>query len=455
MIYRIFAEKDTFITNSQVRRVQKTGSNCGGSETLDVYKISGISGAIGVVGTASLARILLYFNLGEISSLMSSGMLQSNSALYYLKLNHATTDKTLPSSFDVDIVAVSQSWDEGRGLDVDTFLDSGYCNWIKAKSNSYWTVPGGDFVTTNSASYHFDTGYENIELDITNLVNSWLSGTVVNNGLMIKLTSSLESSADYTDYYIKRFYGRTSNFKDRRPYLEIRSADALRDDRDNFYWNRTGSLFLYNRVGGQLQNLSIGSNSLIVRIADASGTLLSVTASYTGRTGVYSASFALPTGSYSGSVFYDRWGSGSFAFMTSSFMLKNVTGLDSVQQKLYNSIIKNLKNEYDVSEQPRLNVLFRTRDVNVSFISSASLSLEKKILEKCYFGVENDSTRERVVQFGTGAVEFTKLSYDENGNYFTLFMNNFHPGNVYRILFLIDEDGQRQIVDCNHKFKVV
>lgn len=455
MIYRIFPLKDTFITNAQRNRVQQTGSNFGASEALDLFKVAGTSGAVGVAGSGSLARILMQFDLRSVAALTASGYAPANGISYKLKLRHSTTHFELPSSYDVTVHPISAEWDEGRGLDVDQFYDKGCANWVKPKQSATWLSAGGDFLNTITSSFHFDDGFEDLEVDVTDIVNAWLTGGLANNGFLLKLTSSIESDLEFNDYYIKRFYSRTSNFKDRRPYLEARWNDFLRDDRANMVWNRAGSLFLYNKVNGQLTDLPVGQNELIVTIADASGSLLTLTGSHAGVVGVYSASFTLPSGSYSGSVFYDMWGSGSFSFMTGTFTLATETATQSNENERYRSVVKNLKNEYDSSDVVRLNVLFTARNYRPANYLTGSNFNRPEILFKTYYAIENDSTRERVVSFGTGSDQNTRLSYDEKGNYFKFHMSNLHAGNVYRILFLVDNDGVQQVIDSDHKFKIV
>lgn len=453
MIHRIFPQKDTFITNVQKSRVQQTGSNFGAAESLDLFKIAGVSGTIGVAGTSSLSRILMKFDLSTVSALTASGMAPTSGIQYFLKLRHVTTAETLPASFDVTVHRLSADWDEGRGLDVESYLDKGYANWVKPKSNSTW-ASGSDYSDAVTSSYHFDDGYENLDVDVTSIVNSWLVSGSANNGFLIKLTGSVESNDDYNDYYIKRFYSRTSNFNDRRPYLEARWNDAVMDDRINLVYSRTGSLFMYNLVNGQLTDLSIGTNSLRVSIADASGTLLTLTGSHVGKTGIYSASFALPTGSYSGSLFYDKWGSGSYAFLTGTFSINNETPIRTMSPVRYTAVIRNLNNDYDPADNVRLDVFFRKKTNTQTVVLTASLGSKPEIVYKGYYAVENESTRERVIEFGTGSLETTRLSYDENGNYFNLRMGNLHAGNVYRILFLVHDRGQQQLVDEGFKFKI-
>ena len=62
---------------------------------------------------------------------------------------------------------------------------------------------------------------------------------------------------------------------------------------------------------------------------------------------------------------------------------------------------------------------------------------------------------EIIIPFGTGSIETTRLSYDKNGNYFDFNMNSLAPRNVYRIVFLFDNNGQKQLIDEGFKFKLV
>lgn len=451
MLYRIFPSKDTAITNSQVDRVMMTGSNVGASEILDLFKRAGISGTIGVASTSSLSRILMQFDLADFTSFTGSyGAFSSVS--YYLKLKHATTRETLPASFDIDIYPLTVPWDEGKGIDTDEFLDSGYANWVKPRADLTWTS-GSSFSTAYSASYHFDTGYEDIDVDVSSIVRAWLDGSIQNYGAVIKLTSSIESNSVYSDYYLKSFYGRTSNFNDRRPYLEARYNDVVSDDRKTMTWSQSGTLYMYNKVNGQFTNLPYSQFS--VAIADSSGTLFYVTGSYTGTPGIYSASLALVSASYSGSVFYDRWSASGNSYMTGTFYLSDSSPQYDNTQKFLSVNIKNLKDEYETNEIVRLNVFMRTKEYNPAIVLSSSLETRPFIAKKCYYAIENDSTRERVIQFGTGSLEHTRLSYDSGGNYLLFPMKNLNVGNVYRILLMVVEDGQRQIYDNGFKFKVV
>jgi hypothetical protein len=93
----------------------------------------------------------------------------------------------------------------------------GFANWVKRTSTAFWVTPGGDFLPLRRPRHTFDTGAEDLEVDVTAIVNGWLSGTIANNGLGVMMTASIESDSLYVDYYQKKFYSRQTDFEDRVP----------------------------------------------------------------------------------------------------------------------------------------------------------------------------------------------------------------------------------------------
>lgn len=454
MIYRIYPTKDTVITNDlRWGGVRATGSNLGRSEELAVFKRPGVSGAVGALATASLGRVLLQFDLSAYADLTSSGDIPASGATYRLRLAHKTSAETLPAGFDMEVVPVTTPWDEGRGHDVVDLLDHGAANWERPTETSYWTQPGGDYLTDPTASVHFDSGEEDIDLDVTSLVEGWLDGSYPNNGLMVKLDSLGESSLDFRNLFAKKFYSRHTSWEDRAPYLEVRVDDFQGDDRANMVWGRPGFLHLYNVVGGALVDLPPGE--VVVSISDASGVLTHATASRGATPGIYSASIVLPSGSYSGSIFYDQWRVDGLSLTTGSFVFRSAGPLTALPQSTLTARVRNLRTEYQPEDVVRFEVLFRRRPGTLPVRQTASISPTIHICERAYYAIENDATRERVVPFGTGSLQHTRLSYDANGNYFRFFMRNLHSGNVYRIILLVDENGRKEIIDPGLKFKVI
>jgi hypothetical protein len=452
VIYRIFPSKDTFITSARRYNVPQTGSNFGSCEIMHVFKQTAVTSSL----SSSIARILTQFDLSSVPSVTASFMARS-AVSYRLRLMDAQHDKTLPSSFDIEVQAVSQDWDEGIGFDVDYFSDKGFANWDKRKSNAFWSVPGASGSGPIVAA-HFDSGHENLDVDVTPIVKAWMTGGLPNYGFLVKLSSSLES--DSSDYYTKMFHARETSFGDKRPHLEASWDDSIRDDRNNFVFDHTCSLYLYNVVRGAPEDIPnpcviCGPVSLTVRIADASGTIMTVTGSYTGATGIYSASFSLPSGSYSGSTFNDIWFSGSHVFMTGTFVPAGCFAVTNDRQRAYFLNVTNLKDEYQSDEVPRFDVFMRNRDYNLAVLHTASSEPRGLVATVAYYRIDNDRTDAIVVPFGTGSVETTRLSYDDRGNFFDFHMGSLPTGNLYRIVFLIESGGRRQLIDNGFKFRTV
>lgn len=136
-----------------------------------------------------------------------------------------------------------------------------------------------------------------------------------------------------------------------------------------------------------------------------------------------------------------------------------------------------LKPVYYSNENPTLHVYVRPRNFNPAIQASASytvgflsggyatsgsirLSSEvaSSVLTNAYYRVVDDRTDEVVVPFGTGAVPFTKLSYNDEGDYFKLYMQNFATGSILRIDFMYEApsgSGNWTVVrDDNNKFRV-
>jgi hypothetical protein len=455
MIFRIYPSKDTTITNDVdcQRPVRATGSNLGGSEELVLFKRAPNIGASPNLSGSSLARTLLSFDMSRFSSFTGSMEFPSIGSSFFLRLHHKTTACTQPSSFTVSVHPITAGWDEGRGMD-PLFKDRGFCNWERRTSVEGWSTLGGDFDASRRIDYHFDTGFEDLEVDITSIVEGWLDGTIENHGLLLCMSSSIESDLNTQDYYQKKFYSRQSPSFELRPNIEVRFNDSISDDRSNMSWGRSGSLFMYNVVDGELIDFD-GFGPTLVTISDSSSSLITVPAGPAGPAGMFSASFSLPTGSYSGSIFYDSWGSGSFSFGTGSFSFRSSPPQFHLEHRPLVARVSNLLPEYVSEDAPTMNVKFRTVSGREPVFQTSSLDRPSFIAARAYYAIENDSTRRRVINFGTGSLQETRLSYGRDGNSFKLFMSNLSPGEAYRIVFLVVDQGRQQVIDGGFKFRVV
>ena len=115
----------------------------------------------------------------------------SGSVSFYLRLFNAEHPFTLPQDFNLIVAPVSRSWNEGSGLDMDEYKDLGQANWGLSARSTAWTSQGGDYLTASNYNVHFAQGYEDISLDVSEIVERWLTGgnEFTNYGFGIHLTA--------------------------------------------------------------------------------------------------------------------------------------------------------------------------------------------------------------------------------------------------------------------------
>jgi len=331
-IKRYSPTADTTITNAYKSNLSTrgTGSNMGASDVLEVFSIFAQESS----GSSELSRVLIQFPVsgtttGEIKADRTAGTIPaSGSVRFYLKMFNAKHGLTLPRDMTLNVQAVSQSWAQGTGLDMENYTDIGVANWVSgnlsgsvgapASGLGGWDgawgtssmdqttgyVPGG---TYHTAAYSagsdgmpmytetFTTGDEDLEVDVTAAVEEWVAGTYLNYGFGVYLTASQEAysvgdgtnvprnlSGSSDSYYTKKFFSKTSDFFFKRPVLEARWDSSDQDDRGSFYMSSSlatatdnlNTLFLYNYVKGQLKNIpEVGeTGSIMVALYSGSAT---------------------------------------------------------------------------------------------------------------------------------------------------------------------------------------
>ena len=100
---------------------------------------------------------------------------------------------------------------------------------------------------------HFDVGNENINIDITNTFNKFLTGELENYGLCIAYSPLLETTNSEYENYIGLLTDKTNTFFE--PFVETRYSDVVSDDRANFVLNKDNRLYLYCTIGDTLEDL--------------------------------------------------------------------------------------------------------------------------------------------------------------------------------------------------------
>jgi len=482
-IKRYIADADTTITNAFKANLQTRGvsGNMGQSDILEIFSIY----AQATTSSGELERVLIKFPAtGTTADYISYDRSQndipaSGSVSFYLRLFNAKHSQTTPKDFNLIVSAVSRTWDEGLGLDMEDYSDKDAANWITASMDgatpTKWTSAGGDYYTDSSSSFtaSFDTGFEDIELDITPLVEQWVNsagntlGSKSNYGVGIHLKGNEEDALK--SYYTKRFFARGSQFFFKRPYIEARWDSSKKDNRGNFYYSSSlapaadnlNTIYLYNYVRGQLKNIpAIGTGNILVSVYSGSadnstpsgsklvlsigGNVVSpdnfnITGGYV-STGIYSASFAF-TGSTSLTKLFDVWHTASVQYFTGTIAPENLTQTWSGQMynpnQHYVSKITNLKPFYSNSNtNTRLRLYARRKDWSPNIYTVASEDAPIDLVEDAYYKVIRASDGWAAIPYGTGSDNHTRLSYDVSGTYFDLDMSLLKPDNAYIIKFI-------------------
>ncbi len=505
-ILRYTASADNTITNAfEANLVTRgSGSNMGYADSLEVFSIYGQeSGSNGQ--SQELSRILIQFPIDQISTDRTAGTIPaSGSVSFYLKMFNAEHPFTLPQDFNLIVAPVSRSWSEGTGLDMDEYQDLGVSNWMKSDASTLWTSVGGDYLSQDNYNISFPQGYENLEVNVSEVVENWikgLSGGEYNNyGFGIRLTASQEayfSSSVGADsgsliqntvgatqsYYTKKFFARSTEFFFKRPVIEARWNSRTMDDRENFFFSSSrataadnlNTLQLYNYGRRGLNNVpAVGTNNILVSFYSSSngspaGTKLSLqgggsvistgdtnaTGSYV-STGIYSCDIALTAAATPLEEIHDVWHSGGVEYFTGSFFPELMPTYDHAPTFNRITSCKNLKKSYSTQDTARFRFFVRDRNWSPTLYTVATANNPTDIIESASFSVHRVTDNLAVIPYGTGSDLSTYLSYDKEGNFFDLDMSLLEADYMYEIKlsYYNDSIGDWQEQPQTFKFRV-
>ena len=448
-IKRYFSNADTTITNAFKANLTTRGvsGNMGQSDILEVFSIYGQSNP----SSSELSRILVQFPINDVITDRANGLIPASGSIsWFLKLYNVKHGQTLPKDYTMTISAVSSSWDEGYGLDMEEYSDIGYANWNTASSSSSgtssWTSAGGDYHTSPTASYFFSNGTEDLVVDVSSIVEQWVAGTKSNYGFGVKLSSSHEQTAQ--SFYTKKFFARGTEFFFKRPVLEARWNSVRRDNRGYFFASSSlasatdnlNTIYFYNVVRGQFKDIpSVGTGNIYVQVyADPSGSTTiiptpnnPVTGGWV-STGIYSASFALNT---TASEVFDRWFDSTLTtcFHTGAIDIYDLDSQDYNPTNRYVVSCTNLKSIYYPEEQARFRFFTRKKDWSPTIYNVATSFIPSEIIESASYKIVRVSDNLEVIPYGTGSLLYTGLSYDVSGSYFDLDMNLLEAGYSYQM----------------------
>jgi len=515
-ILRYTASADNTITNAFEANLtdRGTGSNMGYADALEVFSIYGQMSSSTMGQSQELSRILIDFDVPTLIADRSAGTLAaSGSVSWYLKMHNARTPFTLPQGFNLVVAPISRSWSEGTGLDMDEYQDAGASNWLSSSTGSPWATVGGDYMTGSNYTVNFPLGYEDMNLDVSDLVEKWISGAdsayTVRSGVGIRLVSTEEAyysgSSGLTtgaagplstsgslihnpngareSYYTKKFFSRSSEFFFKRPVLEARWNSGVFDDRENFYFSSSNApsednlntLVFYNYIRGQLVNPpAVGTNDIFVsfysssnsaptgsklNLAQGGAVVTDLDVNATGgllSTGIYTCNVALTAATTPLTVIHDVWHSGGVEYFTGSFYPEKFPTYDSNPTFTKVTSCRNLKDVYSGAETSRFRFFVRSKDWSPTVYTVATAVNPTEVMPSASYNVRRVIDNYDAIPYGTGSDLCTLLSYDKDGNYFDLDMRLLENGYMYEIKlsYYNDSIGAWQEQPQTFKFRV-
>ena len=208
-IKRYISTKDNTITNAFKSNLatRAESANMGSSDILEVFSIYGQANS----SSLEKMRVLVNFPIDKIyADRQAAKIPASGSVRFRLVLSNAEHGQSTPEKYTVGVAPLLRDWEEGYGMDMESFLDVGGSNWISASSGSSWHSEGSDYRDPNISLYsaipayytkYLEKGVENVDIDITGMVEEWTKSKA---DTMTSATASIVFPAD-----ISRFSGST------------------------------------------------------------------------------------------------------------------------------------------------------------------------------------------------------------------------------------------------------
>ena len=358
------------------------------------------------------SRYLFQVDFGSLQSLISSGsyVINQNTKHTLSLKNTIFGDSNLLTqptgsgmdravSFDLVLFTIPEYWDEGVGVDYvvnpTTLTSSAYdaamgtdvvtskdytysvspSNWYNATTLSGWTTLGVYVNPNVIQTIHFDNGNEDINVDITDYVNSVLTGGTTDYGLGLAFAPSYEElylsnpqSVSFFGKYTQTFY---------EPYVESFFEDTILDDRSNFISGIEQNLYLYVTKGSNFYDLDTAP---LVDVTDSNGNVIAGLGdlqSIKVKKGVYKITFGMTGMICDGRRFYlDVWKNLTIDGMT----VPNVTqkfipnqysslfsiGGSSTDYQRYAVQFYGIKQNEKIDQLEKRKIVVRFRSIDVS-----------------------------------------------------------------------------------------
>ena len=379
--YFLFPEIDTTLYSHPDRSEMNAGSD----EILEIVKERGVTNNI-----LYPSRIILKFKNDDIKSVISDTIGHSNFINTNVNLQlTAAEPKNLLSTLNLELFALSQSWDEGTGRYSNLPTSSNGASW-KFRNNTTVSTP---WLTSSFASG--TTGSVSNASGITKGGGVWYTGSGFTTTQQFLVGDSLDTNFNVTDI-VKKFSASLFN-SSTYPTGIVNNGFLIK--KPNIVEENTSASF------GELQYFSVDTHT------------------------IHPPKLCF------------KWDDSTHDKQSSA----------KQSGELFVSLYRN-KEEYNQNDEAIFRIHVRDKYPTRQFASSSNFLNVGYFTTASYYSVRDDHTEQEIIPFDTS---YTKLSADNDGMFFKLFMKGLQPERYYRILFKhINNDGTK-VYDDKYYFKVV
>ena len=355
-----------------------------------------------LIGTASRynSRVLMKFDTSQIEEQVSAGKIPEN-ARYYLILKTAEV-REIPQEYTLYAYPVSSSWTNGTGRFVNNPIVNDGVSWryrTSANVGTEWDIP------PTTASLEWDDVSE-----------TWIQddGIWGNNVPTATVTSS---------YFSKEGGGTWWD------YNNVECTQSFSFETQDVYMDVTSIFSKWITGSGRFNN-----DGLILKFSNELESSFET---------INSLKFFATD---SNTIYVPRihviWDDQSF-----------VTGsLTEVGENSLNLNVK-MKKFYSQDEKAKIRIYANERFPQRSYTTQSYHMINYHLPSSSYYEIRDAHTDEAILPFNSTG---SKISCDESGNYFNLWMNAFQPERFYRVVIKVERDGGDvvEMFDSNYYFKV-
>ena len=468
-VYRIYPSKANTIASGPF-----VNYNSSQNAVADLFYGGGIQSSVYLQN--SFSRHLMFFDLTELyRKFASKEIMSGNVTSYKLHMTQAVpTEKMLDKEYEFDklqrkiaasydLIAwpIDKAWDEGRGYDLveENYLVkqkgnlqvTGFSNWVSSTSLETWNEPGvyeNPSASTSGtyATQHFAIGNEDICMDVTNIVNDWLTGGSINHGIGISYSRPYELVSGDTRYISSFFTHKTNTAY--KPYLEVVYDQTVKDDRMQVTNNRVSRLYLYTFSANTPTNYFSAST---VTIKNSAGATVHTLTPEQQEKGVYYVDVFMSGATY-GERYSDNWEGVTF---NPGFDQQTITQYFTIQDNFYTGNMFQPKiNDYvlDLYGLPEGGNVYIGQEIRVfANLRAAYTTQPPKNNYKIRYRLYLNNEKEIIpwTEINQAVVKKEKI------NYLNLDTSWLLHNQTYQLQFQIEEWGTTRLYPQTYTFKIL